>query len=235
MMVGKLIVLAFVFTIFNVDAGVRPLATRAVVSLNNSSDISIENTSNHDYMVQAWLEDLNGNHENLGAFIHPQLFKMGPSESGFVKVISIANKLPLDRESVYILSLQEIPPKSEDVTNKNILRIAVKTKIKVFFRPDDLTRNGFVKAYNNDIKWFLNNEGDLVAENTSPYYFSFGVLKLQSGEDVVLLNNRNMLAPFSLQKYIIPKMDSNIKEWKLIYSAINEYGGKEELKYKVFD
>ena len=47
--------------------------------------------------------------------------------------------LPGDRESVFFLNVLDIPPKPENIQNQNTVQLAIKSRIKMFYRPASLT------------------------------------------------------------------------------------------------
>lgn len=47
--------------------------------------------------------------------------------------------LPKDRESVFYLNIFDIPTKLENKQDKNVLQLAIKSRIKLFYRPKELT------------------------------------------------------------------------------------------------
>ncbi|NYY80101.1 hypothetical protein DMH27_00905 [Raoultella planticola] len=89
-----------------------------------------------------------------------------------------------DRESAYWLSLQEIPPKAGSA---NKLVIAVRSRLKVFVRPDGLNSAGARDAV-KQIRWSLEKDGNAVwlkASNPTPYFVSFARLSVGPARDYV--------------------------------------------------
>ncbi|MCV5920354.1 fimbria/pilus periplasmic chaperone, partial [Escherichia coli] len=70
--------------------------------------------------------------------ITPPLFKLDPEKNNILRIVNITHGLPQDRESVYWVNVKAIPSKSDDSENKNVLQIAVRTRIKLFYRPAGL-------------------------------------------------------------------------------------------------
>lgn len=64
--------------------------------------------------------------------ITPPLFRLDPGKNNILRIVNTTPGLPQDRESVYWVNVKAIPSKSDDSENKNVLQIAVRTRIKLF-------------------------------------------------------------------------------------------------------
>jgi chaperone protein EcpD len=63
----------------------------------------------------------------------PPLFRLDAMKEQMVRIVPTAHNLPTDRESVFYFNAQEIPAASND--DGNTLKIALRTRIKLFYRP----------------------------------------------------------------------------------------------------
>lgn len=211
------------------SAAVRPQLTRIVAYADQKeTPVEILNESSADYMVQAWLEDTKGNDSNIPLVLTPPVMKLGGQKQGKLRLVVIPAEIPQDRESVYWLSIQEIPPKAE-MSNK--LVVAIRSRLKVFVRPKGLNYEDATKAVKT-LTWQVERDGNgtwLKATNPSNYYVSFGKLKLaQSGKAAVMLDDKyEMPAPHASQRYAVPKGFSAGKA-TITWSGMNDYGGEGE-------
>lgn len=210
------------------SAAVRPQLTRIVAyAEDKETPVEIINDSDEAYLVQSWLEDLNGNETNIPLVLTPPVMKLAGKNEGKLRVVVLPAEIPQDRESVYWLSIQEIPPKAkEEVQNKLVL--AIRSRLKVFVRPKGLDAKAAADAVKS-VTWNVEREGGKVwlkATNPTPYYISFGKLELKAGggKPVVLEDKFNMPAPMGSQRYQVPKSLVG-KSATLTYSAVNDYGG----------
>ena len=80
---------------------------------------------------------MNGNKKHR-FIITPPLFKLDPDKNNVLRIVNIEDTLPKDRESVYWINVKAIPAKSAENENKNVLQIAVRTRLKLFYRPKGL-------------------------------------------------------------------------------------------------
>lgn len=217
--------------IIQAHAGVRPINTREIITTSKEHQVDIINDSTGEYLVQSWIEDSDENTSDLPLVLTPPIFKLGANEQGFVRILPIENKLAKDRESMFFLSVQEIPRKSE-AADQNQLNIAVRTRIKVIVRPEQFDLQGLLDAA-KQLSWKVIEEDGkkyFQSTNNSPYYLSLGHLKAVSGSKFKMLDDRfNMTPPFSQQKYAVPS-GINVKNMTLEFGIINDYGGLSEIQ-----
>ncbi len=222
-------VLFLIFAIFSFDAvsGVKPLHTREVIGIDREYKVDVVNTSGEKYLVQAWLEDLKGNVRDIPAVLTPPIFEISEYGSGIIRIMPITNSLPNDRESVFWLNIQEVPRKTKNVTG-NQLKIAIRTRIKVFLRPKQFSMKGLQEASAN-LKWSRIKKDDgkqyVVAENDSPYYLSLGrLLVINNGKSEPLSEHHNMVPPFGKQSYPLPSTFKG-ESFTIKHGIINDFGG----------
>lgn len=220
------------------SSAVRPQLTRIVAyAQNKETPVEIINDSSETYLVQSWLEDLKGSDSNIPLVLTPPVMKLAGKAEGKLRLVVLPAEIPQDRESVYWLSLQEIPPKAKSEEAENKLVIAIRSRLKVFVRPQGLNEKGASQAAKS-LRWEVEREGGKVwlkAVNPSPYYISFGKLELKvgGGKSVTLEDKINMPSPMGSQRYLVPKAFVG-KSATLTYSAVNDYGGAgDELTQKV--
>lgn len=193
------------------QAGVIVGATRVIFySSNNESEISVKNPeSKMPYLIQSWIESVD-NTKPLFITL-PPLLRIEPGQENLIRIISTRKDYPQDRESVYWLNIKSIASTQPLVHNQ--LQISVKTRIKVFVRPQNLTASAAENAYKS--LQFNFNHGVLKITNPTPFYVSFFSIKV----DQTQLDDIYMIAPFSTINNQLKK--GNSVKW----SAINDYGG----------
>ncbi|KOO13929.1 type 1 pili chaperone protein FimC [Vibrio xuii] len=225
-----LVIVVSLLPIIQAHAGVRPINTREIITTSKEHQVDIINDSAGEYLVQSWIEDSDENTSDLPLVLTPPIFKLGANEQGFVRILPIESKLAKDRESIFFLSVQEIPRKSE--TDQNQLNIAVRTRIKIIVRPEQFNLPGLLDAA-EQLSWKVIEEDGkryFQATNNSPYYLSLGHLKAVSGSASKMLDDRfNMTPPFSQQRYAVPS-ELNVKNMTLEFGIINDYGGLSEIQ-----
>lgn len=211
------------------EAALRPQLTRVVAyAEDKETAIGVINDSDSTYMLQSWLEDLQGRDDGLPLVLTPPVMKMEGKSEGKLRLVVMRGEIPQDRESVYWLSLQEIPPKAKDVANR--LVVAFRSRIKVFVRPAGLTSAG-ARASAGELRWSLQKEGSqtwLVATNPTPYYISFGRLTAgcETCKKVTPAEKNTMVPPRGSQRYSLPAQTGT--SLTVTWSAMNDWGGAGE-------
>ena len=221
----------------SVQAAVRPMLTRIVAyATDKETPVDIINDAPQAYMVQSWLEDTQGNDDNIPLVLTPPVMQLDGKKQGKLRLVVIPGGIPEDRESVYWLAVQEIPPKaSGDGGNKLVM--AIRSRIKVFVRPTGLNGDDARSAV-KQLKWQVEKSGGktwLIANNPTPYYISFGRLALKrAGKAEVMLNDKfHMPPPKGSQRYEVPPAFAG-GQAALTWSAVHDYGGTgEELTQQV--
>lgn len=219
--------LALIFLTGVATASVRPQQTRIIAyAQDRETPVDVINDGQDTYMVQAWLEDLQGNDSDIPLVLTPPVMKLEGKKQGKFRLVILKGAIPQDRESAFWLSLQEIPPKSG---TDNKLVIAVRSRLKVFVRPVGLSSAGARDAAGK-IRWSLERDGDSVwlkAVNPTPYYISFGRLTVGNGAGVLLDDRHRMPPPFGSERYRLPA-SLNHSGVTVTWSGIHDWGGAGE-------
>lgn len=186
-------------------------------------------------LIQAWADDgidvNNINNPKIPFVITPPISRIEPGKGQSIRVIYNGMSLPQDRESAYYFNVLEIPPQTEEGRNaEQVLELAFKTRIKLFYRPESLRKNT-VSAEIDKIKWSVadvpGKGTELKAESASPLYITITGIKAKiNGKDVLL--DGNMISPMSSSVYTQPKdarkINGNISEFE--FFTLNEYGSQ---------
>ncbi|MCF0263616.1 fimbria/pilus periplasmic chaperone [Acinetobacter guillouiae] len=193
--------------------GVSLGATRVIYPMNaKQASLSIINHSKKDrYLINAWVETTAG--EKAKSFlVTPPLFVAEPAAENTFRIVSLATNLPQDRESVFWLNVKSIPSVDKKILEeKNILQLAVLSRIKLFVRPEKLktTPEDALKQVK-----FLKTASGVEVDNQSPYYISFVNVTVNESK-----LGSVMAAPF--EKTLISKVTGN----KVSYQTVNDFGG----------
>ncbi|EPG9217957.1 fimbrial biogenesis chaperone [Acinetobacter baumannii] len=124
--------------------------------------------------------------------------------------------LPTNQESLFWINIQEIPPTAQE---KNVLQLAIRSRIKLFYRPKEVktSLDDAVKQLN----WFVDGQ-QLKVTNPSPLHITIGVLKLNAQGKPLDNFVQDMVAPNSTITVLehIPVTTQTIS-----FTYINDYGG----------
>ncbi|QLO12672.1 fimbrial chaperone [Citrobacter freundii] len=213
---------------FSASADIVISGTR-VVYPQSSKDVTVkmENRGNKPLLVQSWLDDgrdtVNPQELKLPFIVTPPVSRVEPSKGQTVRITWTGQALPQDRESLFWFNVLEVPPKAKDANAQNVLQLAFRTRIKMFFRPDGLQGDPATAAGN--LKWSQQG-GTLVANNSSPYYVSMASATITASGKKIDVDSHT-ISPLSSE--VIPlKNTPNISGGKIEYAAINDFGGIEK-------
>ncbi|WP_294912493.1 fimbrial biogenesis chaperone [Tatumella sp. UBA2305] len=201
-------------------AAIQLEATRVIYNSNSSSaSLSLNNSSNQNYMLQSWLE--NENPRNSAAIpmqVIPPIMRIDAGKEATLRFIYSGHGLPTNRESLFWINLQEIPPSAKD---SNTLQIAVHSRLKLFYRPQGL--NTTLEKEVQKLVW-RQSGNKLSVTNNGPMYVSLNRLHLGSGKDIYL----DMVAPDSTEQFTLP---ANTQVGSAVsFSYVNDFGGTSEVK-----
>lgn len=207
------------------NAGITLGGTRVVLQApSKEASILVKNQASQDVMVQSWMEAEEANSSQDVPFaITPPLSRLGGNKQQTLRILFQGKGLPSDRESVFRLSVQEIPQKSK---SDNTLQIALRQRIKVFYRPNGLP--GSAAEAPSALQWRLVRHGSatfMEVTNNSAFHVSFATANLLVGERSYLVE-ADMVAPKSSKSFKVKKFsDSWTAGMKVEFQSVNDYGG----------
>ncbi|EHX8894539.1 fimbrial chaperone [Escherichia coli] len=190
-------------------------------------NVSFEVTNNADktYGGQVWIDNTN---QGNGVYMVPQppFFKVSPKQKQIIRIMNTDSNLPKDRESLFWLNVQEVPPKPEVKDGEgSVLAIAMNTRVKLIYRPASI-KDGRKDAEKQVKLEQRGNETWL--KNPTPYYIAIVSIK-QDGKDIALQNNiltsLAQLKPFS-EVSLGKRINGSVN-----IEAINDWGGIQ--KYEI--
>jgi chaperone protein EcpD len=211
-------------------ASVVIVGTRVIYS-SDARDVSVRllNNGGTPALVQAWIDtgDASVTPELAKApfILTPPLARMDPSKGQTLRMMYTGTGLPSDKESLFWLNILEIPPRPQEADN--YLQFAVRTRIKIFYRPVQLSKFDSANAITS-ADWSAKNDGKTVevkVTNRSPFYISMSQVRLAAdGKDVGKPMNVTV-APGATE--LITFSDVDIKggiDTAIRYQVINDYG-----------
>ncbi|EAA8475055.1 fimbrial chaperone [Salmonella enterica] len=205
------------------------IAGTRVIYPESAKDVTVkmENRGNKPLLVQTWLDDgrdtTNPQELKLPFIITPPVSRVDPAKGQTVRITWLGQPLPKDKETMYWFNVLEVPPKMKGSESQNMLQLAFRTRIKMFFRPNGLEGSPAVAA--SRLKWSKGTNA-LIARNDSPFYVSLAKIEATAGGKKVQLEP-HVVAPFASQSYEL-KGQSSANINKLTYTSINDFGGAEE-------
>ncbi len=193
--------------------------------------IRLSNNGNHPALIEAWIDDGDPNSTpdtaKVPFLVTPPLVRMNAGKGQSLRIVYTGQPLPADRESLFWLNVLEIPPKptAKVGEEQNTLQFAIRSRLKLFFRPSGLT--GDLATASQRIAWSVVPDGQgfaLEARNDSPYYITFSKVSLTAagqGYDA----GTGMVAPRSSLRLPLAGLHRAVTAGAQIdYTVINDFG-----------
>jgi fimbrial chaperone protein len=194
------------------SGGVTIGGTRVIYDgSEKEATLSVSNTDSSAYLLQSWVS---ADSEQTAPFIvTPPLFKIEGEQQSVLRIIKTNFTVPNDRESLYWLNIKAIP--SGKKSKNSSLQIAVKSKLKLIFRPSLL--EGVPEDFTSELKW--SRDGNyLIVHNDTPFTMNFSTVEIGGKK----INDANYVLPKSQARYKIPfGVGGRSVSWKII----SDYGG----------
>ncbi|EFR2207000.1 fimbria/pilus periplasmic chaperone [Salmonella enterica] len=171
-----------VLNIGDVNAAFSMDKTRYIFNGDKDSiSITVTNDGKKTFGGQAWIDNILEKDTRPTFVVTPSFFKIKGDGKQVLRVIQ-ANELPQDKESVYWMNLQEIPPAMEG----NGLAIAIRTRVKLFYRPVSLLKG----RVNAESKMTVEKKGNgYLLVNSTPYIFAISAVYNNMGQKINLSQN----------------------------------------------
>lgn len=208
------IVGAFIATgISAAHAGIIIGGTRVIYDGNKKeASVSVNNPDATPYLIQSWIETQNGGAEKAPFVITPPLYRLDKDQQN-VERIMLTGALPQDKESLYWLNIKAIPsaPKKD-----NSLQIAIKTRIKLIYRPANL-KGVSPEELAEKLVWSRSGN-HISVSNPTPYVMNFSQISVNGHS----LDDVTYVMPGASAQFALPAAASS---GAVIFTVINDYGG----------
>jgi len=200
------------------QAGVVIGGTRVIYDgAKKEASINVRNPDQNTYLIQSWVDGAGtasgASIEKTPFIVTPPLFRLDSNQQNILRIVRAGGSLPENKESLFWLNIKSIP--SADKAQANTLQIAVKTRIKLIFRPAGV-KNALEESAKT-LTW-KRTGNQLKVTNPSPNYINFFNVKVNGVE----VKNANMVAPQSEASFDLPV---NATGSSLSWQFINDYGG----------
>lgn len=219
------------------NASVIIVGTRVIYPAQQKSiNIQLSNNEAEPSLIQSWIDT--GDSESapdsvkVPFIINPPVFRIEPKSGQTLRITYTQEKLPNNKESLFYLNVLDIPakPKFDKDTkseNNNYLQLAIRSRIKFFFRPSNLKLSP-LDAYKK-VTWSLEQDSSqtfIKAENNTPYFITYNNIVITLKEKRYSVESPGMVAPFTSIKFPLKNMLFNAD--KVTWTVINDYGGYQK-------
>lgn len=207
-----------------------------VIYPGSAGSVTVQ-TTNRDtvpYLVKVWVdrEDTEGaENSDVPFVVTPPMSRVEAGDSQALRLARIAPIAAQDRESVFWLNVLAIPPHApETIAGKNILQFAVRTRIKIFFRPPGLPGSPHDapaalawRAFHARGEWFLE------CSNPTPFHVSMAEVAMDGFDAIGGL----MVAPLSSLRMRLGTAPGSDRVFVGTLSTVNDHGAVVERPLRV--
>lgn len=216
------------FIALQAHASIVIAATRVVYPAKEREVmVKLSNEGKGPRLTQVWID--NGDEragpagQEVPFTVTPPVARIDPGKTQTLRVSYTGEALPQDHESVFWLNVLDVPPQAQDAgVQANALQIAVRSRIKLFFRPADLPGNA--EEAPARIQWRL-VPGGIEAKNPSAYHVSFTEIEVVSGAGTAKFDEGGMVSPGQTRVFPLKGDFHASTATKVRSRAINDHGG----------
>ena len=233
----SLVALLFPFSVANAEIVIH--GTRAIYP-SDAREITLQVSNNgaKPSLVQAWIDEgdpkSTPDQSKAPFMITPPISRVDPAKSQALRITALpkANQLSKDKETVFWLNVLDIPPKpkgnSADDVPDNFLQLAIRSRIKFFYRPAGLKED--IAQAPTKLQW--SRAGNkLAVNNPTPYHITVtSILTDNAGKKTDLLSEGIMINPMSSTTLDIKQ---SVPLNKLTFTTINDFGGRVSTDLKL--
>ncbi|WP_241608102.1 fimbria/pilus periplasmic chaperone [Rosenbergiella australiborealis] len=197
------------------EAGVGLDATRVVFPAGQKdTSLGVRSLKDTDsFLIQSWVENAEGNKVNSFVITPPLFLMQGKKENTLRIIDNTNNTLPTDRETLYWLNVKAIPSMNKNEEQQNTLQFAITSRIKMFYRPNNLT----VAPEEAPNKLTFSHQGNAIqVNNPTPYYLTLVSIKANNSA-----LKDTMVAPMS-NLTLSPAISAS----SISYRTINDFGAQ---------
>lgn len=204
-------------TLTSASAGVIIGGTRVIFDgAKKEASISITNPDSVPYLIQSWTDVQDEQSGKAPFIITPPLYRLDGGQKNLERIV-MTGSLPQGHESLFWLNIKAIPSASKQM---NSLQIAVKTRIKLIYRPEIL-RASTPEEQADKLTW-RRAGNTLQVNNPTSYVISFNEITLGDKK----LDDVTYVMPSGTARFPLP---NGTRGNALTFKVINDYGSPGEL------
>jgi chaperone protein EcpD len=191
--------------------------------------VQLNNNGARPALVQSWVDsgDVQSTPTQSTApfVLTPPVARIDPGKGQSLRLMYTGANASTQKETVYWLNVLEIPPKAETESDMNLLQMAFRSRIKIFYRPVGL--EGSATDAIKQVQWKVVAEGAgyaLQAFNPSAFHVSLVKLALVDGSRNDM-GADGMVGPGETRLFAIPTLKGKPSSAARVeFEAINDYG-----------
>jgi len=218
------------------QAAVVVAGTRVIYRAEDpEATVKISNQGDTPALAQTWIDkgDPKAAPSSIDVpfTVTPPVARIDQGKAQTLRILHTGEPLPTDKESVFWLNVLEVPPKpARDEASQNHMQVAIRTRVKLFFRPDGLAGNAAEAP--SQLTWRLTQtsaEGKSLpaveVHNPSPYYVSLSLVETIDGNRTASFKDGGMVGPGETKAFPLTGDVPQGQQAKVQYRAISDQGG----------
>ena len=154
--------------------------------------------------------------------------RMDTNKGQTLRLMYTGGQLPADRESVFYLNVLEVPPRPKagaEGEQPNYIQFAVRTRLKIFYRPKGLPGNAASAV--GGLQWHLvERDADRVVvecRNPTAFNVSFNKIVMKGSKPSDEFTGGGMCPAKGSERFTVAPGTSD----EMDLGVINDYGGSE--------
>lgn len=185
-------------------------------------------------LVQVWMDSgdrrIRPGADRLPFLITPPITRIEALRGQSLRLAYVGQGLPSNKESVFWLNVLEVPPSAKSaVAGQNLVQLAFRSRIKLFYRPEGLA--GDIQKSANGLRWQLLHQASgyvLRASNPSSYHVSISNLDLTTVQAGQYANRSGgMVAPGASFDFPLERLSGPVQAKTVTFYWLNDYGARE--------
>lgn len=208
----------------------------------NQHDVSVQLNNNDPKpaLVQSWIDsgDIHQDPSLSTApfVVTPPITRVEAGKKQLLRLTLLSSSaIPADRESVYWYNMLDVPAQSKEKADKNTVQVALRTRIKVFYRPEGLKGAPAEAAVGLTWQGVKTAQGyALRATNPAAYNVSMTRVKLSSDGNTYTDELGGMVPPKSSKDFPLKGLSNPPAAKSMVsYEWVNDYGSSVQSKSTV--
>jgi P pilus assembly chaperone PapD len=193
--------------------------------------LRLTNQNSKPALVESWIDrgDEHSTPDKVDTpfLITPPLFRIEPHRDQSLRIIYTQEELPADRESLFWLNVLEVPPKpsGSDTAGRNYLQLAIRSRLKLFYRPTGLAGDPAKAPGQMSFKPVADDQGvALAVHNPTPYYVTIAKARVDV-RGQTYATDPGMVAPFGDLRLPVRGLHGTTSAGTQVrYDCINDFG-----------
>ena len=178
-------------------------------------------------LMQAWIDAGNPQARpqdiQVPFVVTPPMVRIDPGRRQSLGVVFTGPALPTDRESLYWLNVLDIPPRPDLRPGADYIQFAVRTRIKLIYRPAGL--HGGPEQAMRELRWRERcREAHCIVQARNPTPYVIPIVRLRCaglGRPRAAVLLQGTVRPFAARSWVLPQA---ARVARVRYEVINDFG-----------